>query len=139
MKRRRSEKEQKKLADDARLLRWWATWHHEQRDEARAKYPVLEELFRMFRNLDCVAPVQLIGLAQSINWAEVDYATKLTVLHEINNSITALRVKRDLQPLDNPFPREPLHPCRQIKDMMYTTNEAPTGTQPGLNKQHRSS
>jgi len=139
MKRRRSEKEQKKLADDARLLRWWATWHHEQRDEARAKYPVLEELFRMFRNLDCVAPVQLIGLAQSINWAEVDYATKLTVLHEINNSITALRVKRDLEPIDDPLPGEPEGPYRQLKAILFPPNGAPTGAQPGLNKQHRSS
>ena len=33
MKRRKSEKD-KKLANDARLLRWWRAWHREERDAA---------------------------------------------------------------------------------------------------------
>jgi len=46
VKRRQSEKD-KKLTDDARLMRWWKAWHREQRDEALAKHPYLAELFRL--------------------------------------------------------------------------------------------
>src|SRR5262249_60091167 len=69
----KTEKE-KKLADDARLMKWWKAWHREQRDEALAKHPSLTELFRMFANIQHVAPMQLVGFVQSINWADVDYA-----------------------------------------------------------------
>ena len=118
-RRRRSEKEQKKLADDARLLRWWAAWHREQRDEALAKYPDLAELFRMLANLQHIAPAQLVGFAQSIAWVEIDYTTKLTVVHEINDAITAFRVKRDLEPIDDPLPGEPEGPYRLIKAILF--------------------
>jgi hypothetical protein len=121
MTRRKSEKEQKKLADDARLARDWRAWHREQRDVVLTgpHGAVLAELFRMLDHLDCVAPAQLVGFARSINWAEIDYPTKLTVLHEINNSITALRVKRDLEPINDPLPGEPEGPFRLIKIILF--------------------
>jgi hypothetical protein len=130
---------EKELADNARLLRWWKTWHREQRDEALAKYPDLAELFRMFRNLKHVQPVQVLGLASSIDWSVVDYATKLTIVHEFNTRVTALREKRDLEPIDDPLPGEPESPFRQLKALLFPPNGAPTGAQPGSNKPHRSS
>ena len=122
MKRRQSEKD-KKLADDARLLRWWKAWHRKQRDEALAKYPDLAELFRMFKNLEHLRPAQLIGFAQSIDWAAIDYNTKLVVVHELNNAITAFRTKQGLEPIDDGLPDEPDTPFRTIKAILFPSNE----------------
>ena len=122
MPRPRSDKAQKKLADDARLMRWWKAWHRKQRDEALAKYPDLAELFRMFKNLEHLRPAQLIGFAQSIVWAAIDYNTKLTVIHEINTAITAFRVKRGLEPIDDNLPGDPDTPFRTIKAIVLTAS-----------------
>jgi hypothetical protein len=124
MKRRRTAKEQK-LADDARLMRAWRAFHREEREAVFAgpHGVVLSELFRMLDNLKLVQPTQLVGFAQSINWASIDCATKLTVLHEINNSITGLRTKRDLEPIDDPLPSEPESPFRQLKAILFPSNE----------------
>jgi hypothetical protein len=66
----------KKLADDARLMRWWRAWHREQREAvlARPHSATLSELFRMFANLPHVQPSQLIGYMRAINWSEVRHS-----------------------------------------------------------------
>jgi len=157
MKRRTAA--EKKRADDARLLRWWKAWHREQRDEALAKCPCLAELFRVFRNLEHAQPVQVLGLASSIDWSVIDYATKLTVVHEFNSCITKLRTKCDLGPIDDPLPgerddqphwprwialcRRDARDSRQVRSASLKRfcfplrRRAPTGAQPGLNKPHR--
>ena len=81
----------------------------------------------MFANIQHVTPAQLIGFVQSINWADVNYAVRLTVLHEINNAITAFRVERDLEPIDDSLPNEPESPFRLIKAILFPPNGAPTG------------
>ena len=130
MRRSRSEKKDKKLADDARLMRWWKAWHREQREAVCAgpHGAVLGELFRMLLNLKHVQPAQLIGLARSIDWAVIDYDTKLTVLHEINSSITKFREKRGLEPIDDTVEGEP--PFRTLKAILFPAR-APTGAKPG--------
>jgi hypothetical protein len=80
---------------------------------------VLGELFRMFRHLQHVQPSQLIGFVDSIDWASIDYATRLMVLHELNNSITAYRVKRGLEPIDDNMPGQPDTPFRTIKTILF--------------------
>ena len=127
--RRKSEKD-KKLADDARLMRWWKAWHREQREAVCAgpHGAVLGELFRMLLNLKHVQPAQLIGLARSIDWVVIDYDTKLTVLHEINSSITKFREKRGLEPIDDTVEGEP--PFRTLKAILFPAR-APTGAKPG--------
>jgi hypothetical protein len=89
--RRKSAKD-KELADNGRLLRAWKKFHREERETVLAgpHGSVLNELFRMFANLKHMQPAQLIGYVQSINWAAIDYNTKLVVIHECNNAITAL-------------------------------------------------
>jgi len=104
--RPKSDKVQKKLADDARLLRWWRQFH---RDEKNAVLTgpharTLIELFRMFASLQCVKPAQLIGFVGTINWSKIDSQTRLTVLHELNAAITKYREKRGLPPIDDPLP-----------------------------------
>jgi hypothetical protein len=120
-------KKDKELRDNARLLCWWTAWHREQREEALVKYPSLAELFRLFRNLQHAQPVQVLGLASSIDWSVVDYATRLTTIHEFNNSITKLREKRGLEPIDDPLPGESESPFRQLKAILFPPNGAPTG------------
>ena len=118
MKRRQSEKD-KKLADDARLLKWWRAWHREQLEQALAgpHGAVLAELFRMFKNLQHVRPAQLLGFARSIDWAAIDADTKLVTLHELNAAITRLREKHNMEPIDDTVSDEP--PFRMIKAIMF--------------------
>ena len=129
--KRRSTAQEKKLADDARLLRWWKAWHREQREAVLAgpHGAVLGELLRMVKNLQHVQPAQLIGFARSIDWIAIDYDTKLTVLHEINSSITKFREKRGLEPIDDTVEDEP--PFRTLKAILFPSR-APTGAKPGL-------
>jgi len=136
---RTSAKAEKELRDAARLLRWWSAWHRERHGEALAKYPDLAELFRVFQNLKHARPVQVLGLASSIDWSVIDYDTKLTVVHEFNTRVTALRERGGLEPIDDPLPGEPESPFRQLKALLFPPNGAPTGAQPGPNKPHRSS
>ena len=120
---------EKELVDNARLLRAWKKFHREEREAVLAGpyATTLIELFRMFANIQYVAPAQLVGFVQSINWANVDYAVRLTVLHEINNAITEFRVERDMEPINDPLPGEPESPFRLIKIILFPPNGAPTG------------
>jgi hypothetical protein len=101
------------------MFRAWKKFHREEREAVLAgpHGAVLAELFRMLANLQHVAPAQLVGYARSLDWAAIDYPTRLTVLHEINNSITALRVKRDLEPIDDTCDSET--PFRQLKAILF--------------------
>jgi len=83
----------------------------------------------MVKNLQHVQPAQLIGFARSIDWIAIDYDTKLTVLHEINSSITKFREKRGLEPIDDTVEDEP--PFRTLKAILFPAR-APTGAKPGL-------
>ena len=142
MKRPLSDKQQKKLADDARLLKAWKQFHREEREAVLAgpHGTVLSELFRMFENLQNVQPSQLIGFADSIDWASIDYATRLTVLHEVNNAITAYRVKRGLEPIDDNLPGQPDTPFRMIKAIVLTASPHREGAHRGeARREHQSS
>ena len=120
--KRKSNKEQKKLADDARLLRAWKAFHREERETVLAgpHGSVLNELFRMIANLKHMQPAQLIGYVQSIDWTAIDYNTKLVVVQECNSAITALREKHGLTPIDDDLPGEPETPFRTIKAIVLT-------------------
>jgi hypothetical protein len=115
----------KKLADDARLLRAWKKFHREEREAVLAgpHAAVLSELFRMFQNLQHIQPSQLIGFTRSVDWALVDCNTRLVVLHELNNAITAFRTKQGLEPIDDGLPDEPDTPFRTIKAILFPSNE----------------
>jgi len=49
----------------------------------------------------------------------IDYATRLTVLHELNTAVTKVREKRGLEPIDDPLPRQPDSPFRIIKATLF--------------------
>ena len=128
-----SDKQQKKLADDARLLRAWKQFHREEREAARAGPHgiALAELVRLLDNLKHVQPAQLIGLARTINWAMIDYDTKLTVVHELNTAITAFREKHGLEPIDDPLPGQPDSLFRTIRAIVLTASPHNEGAHRG--------
>jgi hypothetical protein len=121
MNRRLSNREQKKLADDARLLRAWKKFHREEYEAVLAgpHAAVLSELFRMFKNLALVRPSQLIGFVRSVDWTAIDYATRLVVVHEINDAVTAFREKHGQEPIDDNLFDEPDRPFRAIKAILF--------------------
>jgi hypothetical protein len=120
MTRPKSDKD-KKLADDARLLRAWKAFHREERETALAgpHAAVLSELFRMFKNLAHVRPSQLIGFIRSVDWTAVDYETRMVVVHELDNAITKFREKQGKDPIDDNLPGEPDTPFRTIKAIVF--------------------
>ena len=129
---RRSTAQEKKLADNERLLRRWKVWRREQREAVLAgpHGVVLGELLRMIKNLEHIQPGQLIGFVGSINWVAIDADTKLVTLHELNAAITRFRDKRGLEPIDDTVEDEP--PFRTIKAILFPSSRAPTGAQPGM-------
>jgi hypothetical protein len=122
--RRLPRDQQKEIIDNSRLLRMWRKFHHEQR-EAVLSGPhgtTLAELFRMFKNLKHVQPVQLIGFVESIDWSVIDYTARLVVIHELNKSISALREKHGLDSIDDPLPGAPESPFGTIRAIVLPSN-----------------
>jgi len=125
--------EAQKLADDARLLRLWKRFHRKEREAVLAgpHGAVLHELLRMFENLKHVQPTQLIGFVHSIDWSAIDYQTKLTVIHELNQAITGIREKHGLVPIDDGLPGEPETPFRTIRTIVLTRSPQREGAHRG--------
>jgi hypothetical protein len=117
MKRRTSDRD-KKLADDARLLRAWRNWHREQLEEALAGVhgAVLERLMRELKDLRSAR--ELVDFISAQNWEAVDADTRLIALHQINDAITKLRERKGLAPIDDAFPGEPLTAFQFIRNIM---------------------
>src|SRR5262245_45846624 len=110
----------KELADNARLLRAWKNFHREEREAVLAgPYArTLAELFRMFTNLQHVHSAQLIGFIGAIDWAAIDYQTRLTVLHEVNAAITKWRERQGLAPIDDPLPGAPANAFQTLRKII---------------------
>ena len=104
MKRRQPEKD-RTLVDNGRLLRAWKKFHRDERDAVLAgpHARTLEGLFQAFSAIEHVAPVQLIGFINAINWSAVDHQTRCITLHELSTAIVRLREKRGLPPFDDPL------------------------------------
>ena len=88
----RSTAQEKKLADDARLLRWFRAFHREEKAAVLAgpHARTLVELFRAFSAIEHVKPVQLIGFINAIDWGGIDHQTRLIVLRELSTAIVRL-------------------------------------------------
>jgi hypothetical protein len=122
-RQRLSDKQQKKLADDARLLRAWRTWHSEERAAALAgpHGPVLAELFRAIDNLAHLKPSQLVGLVRTVDWTVIDYDSRYVVLHELNTAITKLRERHGLPAIEDPLPGQTDNAYRIVKAIMTSS------------------
>jgi hypothetical protein len=107
--RRKRDTAEKKLADDAKLLRMWRKYHRDERDTVLAgpHGTELSELLRLFRNLEHCRPTQVIGFARTIDWSKIPDTARLVVLHEFDVAAMKLRVKRGLPPIDDSLPGQP--------------------------------
>ena len=112
--RRKSEKD-KKLADDARLLRAWRKWHGEQLEKALASMlgAVLARLMEELKDLRSAR--ELVDFLAAQDWSAVDANTRFTALHEINNAITKLHQHENLTSIDDPLPGHSENAFRIIK------------------------
>src|SRR5262245_32488678 len=90
-----TQREEQKRADDARLMRVWRKWHREELDEVLAgpHGAMMERLMFILKSLELnsVSQQLLLAYVRGIDWAIVDYDTRLIALHEINTAITQLR------------------------------------------------
>ena len=117
MKRRLSDKQKKRLAANAKLMRWWRNWHAEQLQEALAGVhrDVLQRVMAQLKDLRSAR--ELVNAMAAEDWSVVDADTRLIVLHEINVAIAALREKQGLPFVDDPLPGSPASAFQIIKAM----------------------
>jgi len=94
MKRRLSDKQKKRLAANAKLMRWWRNWHAEQLQEALAGVhrDVLQRVMAQLKDLRSAR--ELVNAMAAEDWSVVDADTRSVLLHEINVAIAALRESR---------------------------------------------
>jgi hypothetical protein len=60
-----------------------------------------EQLLDVLRSLTLTGGVELVTFIQSQDWSSVDFDTRCTCLHEINERITKLREQANLTPFDD--------------------------------------
>jgi hypothetical protein len=102
-----SPEQEKKLADDARLLRVWRNWHREELETALA--------------------------GPRVEWVMIDYPTRLIVLHEINTAITRMRERNDMSPFDDGMPGDRPNVFQTIRLILIpaSPDAAPSGAHAG--------
>jgi hypothetical protein len=117
---------ERKRAGDAKMYRAWKKFHAEEKAAVLAgpHARTLVELFRMFSALEHVKPAQLVGFIGAIDWSGIDHQTRLTVLHELNNTIVRHREKRGLAPIDDPLPDQPDNAFRIVKKLFEFPRQA---------------
>jgi hypothetical protein len=115
-----SRDQQKKLADDAYLLRAWRKWHREELDAALtgAHGALVAQLMKLLDQLELSSAAALLDFIRHNDWSSVDYATRLTVLHQINASITRLRERHGLTPIEDPLPGQPDNVFRVVRSIL---------------------
>jgi hypothetical protein len=98
---------EKKLADDARLLRAWRNWHHEELEAALARPhgAVIGQLMQILHELTLQSAPVLLEFVRAQHWKAVDYDSRLTALHEVNTAIMELRERNGMPPFDDRLDR----------------------------------
>lgn len=119
---RHSEARDKKLVDDARLLRAWKQWHREQLEQTLkgVHRDVLEQLMKQLNDLRSAR--ELVAFIEAQDWTAVDANTRLIALHEINIAITKLRVRAEQDPIDDALPDQPLRAFQLIRNIINPSN-----------------
>jgi hypothetical protein len=105
MKRRTAE--EKKLADDAYLLREWRRYRAERLEEALAgvHHDLVARVMQRLENLKSAR--ELVDAMLAEDWTAVDADTRAMVLAQIDSAIVALRERQGLPPFDDPLPGAP--------------------------------
>jgi hypothetical protein len=118
MRRRNVTPEQEReLAEQQRLLRGWRAFHREELKAALAgpHGAMIERLVFLLRSLELGSAPLLLAYVRGVDWAAIDYPTRLTVLHEINAAATRVREKAGLSPFDDGIPGERENLFRMVR------------------------
>src|SRR5262249_51095822 len=117
MKPHLSDKQKKKLADDARLMRWWSAWHREQLEQALDGMhgDIMRGLMAQLKDLRSARA--LVDFISARDWSRVDANTRMIALHEISRAIDALQSKLGLESPNDPLPGQPDNAYRIIKKL----------------------
>src|SRR5262245_32527613 len=117
--------QERRQADDARLLRSWLHWHRQERERVLGAphFPMGERLFYMLRTPDMTSRATLLASVRAMPWSTIDSDTRLTCLHEINS---ATRERHDLTPFDDGFDAR-VSVFVKIRDLQFPRNAAPVG------------
>jgi hypothetical protein len=118
-----------KLAETRQLTRAYVQWHREQLAEALAGAhgATVAELMNLLDRLELNSAAMLLACIQRTDWSTVSYDTRLTLLHQINQTIARLRERNGMVAIDDPLPGQSDNVFRRIKDMMFA---APPGARP---------
>jgi hypothetical protein len=113
-------KRQEELEDNARLTRAWRQWHAEQLEEALAGLhgTTVAELTTLLDRLELDSAAVLLDCVQRTDWSAISYSVRLTILHEINSTISRMRERHGMAPIDDPLPDQPDNVFRRIKHML---------------------
>jgi hypothetical protein len=120
-KRKPLHDEAKVLAEQAYLLRYWHKWHQEQLREALAGPDgvAAKAVMDLLLNIETTPASRLIARVRSIDWSTIAYDVRLTLLHQINEAVTALREARGLAPIDDGLEHEPDGVFRLTKQLLF--------------------
>jgi hypothetical protein len=126
----------KKLADDARMLRAWRRWRRE-RLEALLAGPYAEPAHALLAFLKTMSSASaLVEFVKRGPWQDADGDVRTEVLSVIDGAIVAQREKLGLPPFDDSIGDKPLNAFLLIREQLSHSRlmAAPPGAQPGLIK-----
>jgi hypothetical protein len=112
---------ERERADRARLLRGWLAWHRDERNAVLAgpRGAMFERLLFILKNSTPQSAPVLLNYMRGVDLSDVDYPTRLVMLHEINRAIAAVRERGGLAPYSDPLPGEPENLSRLIKQHLF--------------------
>jgi hypothetical protein len=101
-----SKERDKKLADDAKLTRWWRRWRGEC-VAAALQGPhggKLAVLIEFLKKMKLGHGQDLVDLIVDQGWSREDLATRELILRVVGEQIVALRLRHDLVPFSDSIP-----------------------------------
>jgi hypothetical protein len=120
MKHRHASEKNRKLEEDAHLLRAWRNWHREQLEEACSgpHRMLLEALLARLKNIQMNSAAELLRFFHQEDWKTIDANTKFVVLHELNSAIVRLRECNGLDGISDPLPGQQENLFRAVKALL---------------------
>jgi len=118
---RRNATKDKKLADDAYLLRAWKKFHREQLEEVLAgpHGTAVAQVMDFLKRMEPQSAPALIALLREHDWQQMSADVRLVVLHELNAAICKLRERNGLHPIDDAIPGERPNAFILIKEKLF--------------------
>jgi hypothetical protein len=119
--RSRALSKDEKLAETGKLTRAYKQWQREQLAEALAGAhgAVVAELMALLDRLELDSAAVLLNAVRRTDWTAVSYDTRLTVLHQINETIARVRERNGMPAIDDPLPGERDSLFRRIKHTLF--------------------